>query len=132
MLLVKTKLAPSSIHGLGIFAEEFIPKGTTVWAFQPGFDVEKTPEEVALLPPRALEWIQHYGYRDIQLHRWIICVDDARFVNHSEDPNMKPDYARDPYGMDVACRDIHPGEEITDDYRLIEDREPPAPALQDL
>lgn len=125
MFLVKTKIAASKIHGIGVFADEFIPKGTTVWRFQPGFDVEKTADEAKQLPSHTQKWLEHYGYLDRSLKRWIICVDDARFVNHSEDPNMKPDYSRDTYGADVACKDIHPGDEILDDYRLFEDRDPP-------
>lgn len=39
MYLVKTRLGPSMIHGIGVFTEEFIPKGTIVlskpWEFKP-------------------------------------------------------------------------------------------------
>lgn len=125
MLLVKTKLAPSPIHGIGVFAEEFIPAGTEVWKFVPDFDREITQEQAKQLPEHVQLWMEHYAYLDIYLKRWIICVDDARFVNHSENPNMKPDYVRDQYGPDIACRDIQIGEEITDDYRHFEDRPPP-------
>ena len=38
MLLVKTRLGPSSRHGLGVFAAEFIPSGIKVWAYCEGFD----------------------------------------------------------------------------------------------
>ena len=33
MLLVKTTLRPSEVHGLGLFADEFIPKGIAIWRF---------------------------------------------------------------------------------------------------
>ena len=38
MLLVKTYLDRSPIHGLGVFAAEFIRKGTRVWRFVESFD----------------------------------------------------------------------------------------------
>lgn len=41
-------------------------------------------------------------------------------MNHSDTPNVGPDFARDRYGVDVALRDIVAGEEITVDYRLVE------------
>jgi SET domain-containing protein len=125
MLLVKTKLAASPIHGMGLFAEEFIPKGTVVWKFVPGFDVEITPEAVEEYPEHVRKWMTHFAYLDMYLKRWIMCSDDARFVNHADDPNMLPDYSSDPYGPDIACRDIQPGEEITDNYTHFEDA--PAP-----
>ena len=39
MLLVKTKLNISPIHGIGLFAVEFIPAKTIVWKFHPAIDL---------------------------------------------------------------------------------------------
>lgn len=39
MLLIKTKLRPSNIHGLGLFADENICSGQEVWRFQDGLDM---------------------------------------------------------------------------------------------
>ena len=50
MLLVKTHIAPSQIHNLGLFADEFIPAGTEVWRFTPGYDLELTVEEMEKHP----------------------------------------------------------------------------------
>jgi uncharacterized protein len=38
MMLVETRLAPSAIHGIGLFAVRSIPQGTAVWEFdaEPG------------------------------------------------------------------------------------------------
>jgi len=33
MFLVKTYLDKSKIRGIGLFADEFIPKGTLIWKF---------------------------------------------------------------------------------------------------
>jgi SET domain-containing protein len=63
MLLVKTRLGVSEIHGMGLFAEEFIPCGT----------------------------LHHYSYLDAASGKYVFC-------------------------LDVAARDIQPGEELTCDY----------------
>ena len=50
MLLVKTYLDKSPIHGIGVFAAERIPKGTKIWRFVDGFDRCYTPKQFARLP----------------------------------------------------------------------------------
>ncbi|HEY9678338.1 MAG TPA: SET domain-containing protein-lysine N-methyltransferase [Drouetiella sp.] len=120
MLLIKTTLSPSPIHGSGLYAAEPIAKGTDMWRFQEGFDIERTSEEVEALPEVAKEWMKRYGYLDHHLNTYILSFDDARFINHSEDPNMRPDYKRHRCAVGVAARDIAKGEEITIDYREIE------------
>ncbi len=49
MLLVKTKIGQSKIHGIGIFAEQFIPKGTVIWKFMSGFDLKVSKEQLEKL-----------------------------------------------------------------------------------
>ena len=39
MLTVLASAKPSPIHGVGLFADEFIPKGTIMWRFDPTFDI---------------------------------------------------------------------------------------------
>src|SRR2546429_2115830 len=39
MFLVKTRIGPSKIHGIGVFAEERIPKGQMIWVFDARIDV---------------------------------------------------------------------------------------------
>lgn len=121
MLLVKTSLSSSPIHGSGLFAAQDIAKGIDMWTFQEGFDLERTPGEVDALPAVAQEWFKRYGYLDKTLNLWILSFDDARFINHSENPNMRPDYKRHRCAVGVASRDIKKGEEITVDYREIEE-----------
>ena len=62
-----------------------------------------------------------HTYCSRQSHQYILCSDDARFFNHSDTPNTE---SREVDGEDevitVAKRDIQPGEELTDDYRMFE------------
>jgi SET domain-containing protein len=122
MLLVPTRLAQSSIHGLGVFATVPIAKGTPVWRFAKGLDMEFSPDIVDTLPEHVRVFFSHYGYLDRNMKRIVLCFDDARFVNHSDTPNIATDYAQDPHGLDVALRDIAPGEELTMDYGGFEDQ----------
>ncbi len=120
MLLVRTRLAPSAIHGLGVFAAGPIARGTEVWRFTPGFDLDLDPKALEALPAQVREWLLVYGYLDPRLRRFILCCDDARFINHSAAPNLRPDFAREPHGVDLALRDVAPGEELTVDYALVD------------
>lgn len=120
MLIKRTKLGPSTIHGIGLFAAEPIAKDEIVWKFQPGFDMELTPEQKESLPPLAQEWFKTYGYLDFHLERYMCCVDDARFMNHSDTANVHADYETEKYGIGRALRNIEAGEELTIDYRQIE------------
>lgn len=120
MLRVPARLAPSAIHGLGVFAVEAIAAGTEIWRFTPGLDRDLTPGEVAAFPADIRVWLDHYAYLDRWLGRWILCVDEARFMNHSDRPNTRQEREADPYGVDSAARDIAAGEEITCDYRTFE------------
>lgn len=112
MLLVKTYLDKSKIQGIGLFANEFIPKGTLVWKFVPGFDFALKNEELNKLPKIAKSWIMHFGYFCEEEGGWVICVDDSRFMNHSENSNTDDTKK---VGT-IAKKDIHKGEEITCNY----------------
>jgi SET domain-containing protein len=121
MLKVRTRVGPSAIAGLGLFAAEPIPSGTEVWQFTPGFDLDLDPSIVDEQPALARETLLHYGYVDRRLGRFILCCDDARFMNHSDKPNVAPRQDGDRYGVDVSVREILPGEEITVDYSHFEE-----------
>jgi SET domain-containing protein len=114
MLLVKTTIGPSPIHGIGVFAAEAIPKGTVMWRLERGFDLELTQEQVDRLSPPAREKTLHYAYKDPRTDLYVLCMDDARFYNYSEAANSAKDPAEPE--RDIALRDIRPGEEITYDY----------------
>lgn len=118
MILVKTKLGDSGIEGIGVFADEFIPKGTVVWKFAPGFDLEIKKESLASLSEPAKEQFLKYAYINKKTRKHVLCFDDSRFLNHSEHPNIASAYSPyDEEGLDIALRDIQKGEEILCDYR---------------
>jgi uncharacterized protein len=114
MLLVRTVLKDSPIHGVGVFATETISAGTPIWRFDPSFDVEITREVCESLPPVTRDFVEMYAYISKQTGRFVLDGDHARYVNHSNDPNCLTSVERN---IGVAARDILPGEEITIDYR---------------
>jgi SET domain-containing protein len=113
MLLVKTYLDKSTIHGLGVFAGQFIRKGTKIWRFVEGFDRVYSPKQFAKLPKPARDFIKFHGYRvDGEI---ILTIDNDCHMNHSDNPNT---YLHN--GYTIARRNIAKGTEITNDYREFE------------
>ena len=115
MLLIKTKIGPSEIEGIGCFADEFIPEGAAIWRFQEGFDLEIPRDEVEKLSPSGKYQFLKYSYLTGS-EIYVLCFDDARFFNHSENPNVIGRYDGGRW-VDVATRDIKKGEELVCDYR---------------
>lgn len=116
MLLVNARAGRSAIHGTGLIARQFIPAGTLIWRFQPGFDVEIGEEVYALLSPTTQEQVQYYACFDPDTRRFFLSSDDDRFMNHAESPNTG---SHGDYCATYALVDIQPGEELTGDYREI-------------
>jgi SET domain-containing protein len=125
MLLVRTRLQPSQIEGIGLFAAQFIPRGTVIWRFDATIDQRFNEAALNNLSEGAREQIQKYSYREKHSGLYVLCGDDARFFNHSPQPNCYDIFedATDPsdaHDVTIALRDIAPGEELTCDYSLFD------------
>jgi SET domain-containing protein len=114
MLLVKTKIGPSKIQGIGLFAAEPIKAGTKVWVFEPKLDISLTKEEVDVFSPVAQEQFYRYAYLDKITKKYLLCGDDARFFNHSETPNCD----EEKYDSTYTIKDIEIDEELTVNYGI--------------
>jgi uncharacterized protein len=115
MLLVKTKIGPSEIEGIGLFADQFIPKGTLVQKFVPGFDLIFSEKDLKKLSGvQKVEFLK-YAYKNKNTGKYILCADNTRFLNHSDNPNLISDNPNEE--IDIAAKDIQAGEELTVDYR---------------
>ena len=112
MLLIDTYVAPSVIPeaGLGLYCRSFVPAGTVLWRYADGIDVTRDA-----LPTEPLwrSFVLKYAYRPIGSTSWVLCVDDARFMNHSDTPNT----GETADGGTYAPFDIPAGAELTCDYR---------------
>lgn len=111
--IVKVKLAPSWVHGVGVFALRNIKKGENLY-------LNAIPHQLDL-PYRMFKGLNK-EIREILLghfplilegsHFWYPVNQMAAYLNHSDTPNCD---AKE----DKALKDIKRGEEIFEDYRLI-------------
>jgi len=99
--------------GLGVFATALIPKGTIVYVMDRLEIVLPANTPLLTRPPYA-DVVRRYAYRSPK-GRWIISWDHGKYVNHSCGSNT----LNTGYGFELAVRDILPGEEVTDDYGML-------------
>lgn len=104
--------------GHGVVATKFIPKGTITWALDK-LDRIFTPQQIQEMDPMMQNVMDIYTYRNPD-GNYVFCWDNARFVNHSSNSNC----ITTAYDFEIAIRDIHPGEELTDDYGYLNLDEP--------
>ena len=115
MLRVPTTLEPSTIDGTGLFAARHIKKGELVWRFDEGLDRRIALADYAAMEKRTQAFLDKYGNR--MNGHITVSLDNTRFWNHSDKPNLQAGEERDI----VAARDIYPDEEMTLDYRETSD-----------
>ena len=111
MILIKTKLDKSKTHGLGLFADQFIPKGTTTWVYSNKYDQLFTKKDIEKMDEVTKKQFFKYAYWDKTINKYVLCFDDQRFINHSSKPNILSTQKED-----IAARDIKKGEELLCDY----------------
>jgi SET domain-containing protein len=116
MMLIPTRVAPSGIHGLGLFAVSVVPAGTAVWRFLPGFDHSFSPQEFAALPELARAHTRWFCFVSRENGHVILSGDHACFINHSVTPNTGAPLKGPAPVTTLALRDIQAGEEITCNY----------------
>jgi hypothetical protein len=104
--------------GIGVFATQFIPKGTITWV-QDELDIILSPQVVKKLSTEYQATIEKYAFRNREGES-VLCWDNSRFVNHSFNSNC----LTTPYNFEIAVRDIQIGEELTDDYGYLNISEP--------
>lgn len=115
--IVKLRIAPSKIHGVGIFAIRDIAKGQKLYT-------EMFPQAYKI-PYSSMNKLFPY-VREILLERNPQIINGSHFlypdtkmqayINHSDTPNYDAI-------NDVMLEDVKDGEEITEDYRKIENYE---------
>jgi hypothetical protein len=113
VIIVPAYLEKSEIHGFGVFANAFIPKGGKVWEFNPIFDVIISKEDYEALPQTVKEEVEVHCYQYEENGNYLYESTIGKYMNHSAAPNL--DFTQD--GLGFALHDIQPGEELTCDYR---------------
>lgn len=111
MLYVKTTIERSDIHWLWLFADQEILKGELIGEFTFWLDISLSEEEYQNLNKKNKEFFDAYGREDKITKKYMLNIDNTRFINHSKNPNI----AHQEYKL-IAARDIKQGEELTDNY----------------
>lgn len=121
MMIIKTHVQASKIHGLGLFASEFVPKGTIIWKFTPGFDQKFTEEQLIALPPLLQIYMYTYAWKSNKSGLYCLASDNGKYCNHSEEPNVLSEYRdNEDEVISIASKDIQQGEEMLDNYSSFE------------
>lgn len=109
---VQIEVRKSDVHGRGVYAMQFIPEGTRI--------IEYTGQRVSWEAAPNDEDDPHtfnFGLDNGAVINPEIGGNDARWINHSCDPNCEANEEDDRIFID-AMRDIQPGEELFYDYGL--------------
>lgn len=117
MLFVRCEVRPSPLHGLGLFLLEPVKAGAVVWSYENRVDRLYRVASLAVLPAHVADRIRHYGYQ-LNADDLVLCGDDARFINHADEPTTREDESMVFIRDTVAARDLAVGDELTEDYRL--------------
>ena len=84
----------------------------------PGLDLIVSEDTLLQLSEASRKQFLNYCYVDRFTKHFILCFDDERFINHSEiDFNIIQSRSENEVeGIEIASRDIHPGEELICNY----------------
>lgn len=86
MLTVNTYLAPSPVHGIGLFAAEDIPADAVVWKFNRHIDKIFSKKVFLAMCQNVDQCSLHHllnsSYK--RSGRYFYLTDNARFINHTE------------------------------------------------
>jgi len=111
MIHPKTELKfISNEIGYGVVATDFIPAGTITWVLDK-LDREFSPTDFQSMELVYQNILDTYTFRNNN-GNFVLCWDNGKYVNHSFNSNC----LTTAYDFEIAVRDIHPGEQLTDDY----------------
>lgn len=111
--VVKIRLAPSPIHGVGVFAMRNIKKGDKLYTDIIPHQFDLPYSKVKKLPKDIRDMILGHFPLIIEGSHFMFPVTKfSAYLNHSYEANYDA-------VNDIALKDIKEGEEITEDYRLI-------------
>ena len=119
---VFTRLGPSQIHGVGVFAIVDIPKGQYVFEPDDSKTVHIAQGEIKNLPSAIRELYKDFCVlKDnvFECPNSFNSLTPSWYLNHSTTPNVAPDLSLKFF----AIREIRKGEELTADYATYSENE---------
>lgn len=114
MICIKYKIKTSDIHGIGLFADQNIPKDTLIYKPTPLLDVDITEDEFQGLNESEQAEVKYYGYFNKKTQKWHVAYDAIRVLNHAED--VGANVTQDSDMVMIAKRNIQKGEELLQNY----------------
>jgi len=99
--------------GCGVFATADIPAGTIMYA-KDAMEIIVREEDLLYRDKKYREHIEKYSYTEADGSK-VLSWDLAKYVNHACDSNT----LSTGYGFEIAVRDIAKGEQVTDDYGML-------------
>lgn len=129
---VKCKIAPSKVHGVGVVAMRDIAKGEQAYCaltVRPTWykiSMSNLKKHLGEIHPEILQLILDRYPQVVNGAPFLSPNYDARltsFMNHSDTPNYDP-------RTDLALADIKEGEELFEDYRVVDNYEKAFPFLK--
>lgn len=113
MMIIKTSLKEIKGKGIGLICQEKVKKGQSIWRYNPIVDVIINKKDI---PKEAGKFYETYSV-DYGNGRVMLNTDNARFMNHSKNPNTK---SLGKKKDNIALRNINQGEELTINYKEID------------
>ena len=117
MILLHTYLSRSKIHGIGVFANTPIKKGSQICDYDSQlakkFEVNFSKKEVLTYPKVICNFLLTYGYEEpLGSDHLYVSLDQDRFINHSNNPNISH--------AGFALKDIDKDEELRCNYKTLD------------
>jgi len=122
MIHIKYILDKSSVHGIGLFADQDVKKGELIYSASPALDLNISQEKFDSLRPKEQQEIKYWGFWVEAEKVWHVDFDNSKFLNHSEWGNVTQDFSH-PEAWLVALRDIKQGEELTQNHLEFESKD---------
>ena len=113
MLKIQTYLKEIKNKGIGLIAGQDIKKNSVIWVYNEQIDIVLNNKN---LPKILKEFLEIYATKNN--NKYMLCCDNARFMNHSLKPNIK---SLGSFKDNIAIKNISKGEELTIDYNTIDE-----------
>ena len=115
MLIIDTYLDKTENKGIGLFTTSMLRKGQVISLNEEVFTKVITVQDYLELVTTQREFFDTYAiFRDNDIS---LDLDNLRFMNHSDNPNVSFDRPDD---IGYTLKDIMPDEELTCDYRELD------------
>ena len=120
-LSIDTKIGDSEIPeaGKGAFSNQYVKQGQLVSKWNNKKDKNYQDSELKFMKPDEKNEFEEFA--SLEDNRWYLSGDNAKYMNHSSDPNVGvlPGVGPNAKRERIALRDINKGEELTIDYNEV-------------